>query len=89
MKQGLVHQKVLEAISIPYSPDAHQALIALRCAKHQCPINSVLDDDYRMEVEMLRPGTTVPHPSTVQRDLLNIYNGLSIYVKEYFAVSVV
>jgi hypothetical protein len=37
----------------PYTPAGHRTLIALRCAKNHRPFNSVLDDDYQAEVEML------------------------------------
>jgi len=73
---------VPEAIS--YSEAAHCALIVLRCAKNAHPINSVLDEDYRLEVEMLRPGTKLPHPMTIQWDLLCIYDHTSIAIKDYF-----
>ena len=72
--------------SIPYSPETHRALIALRCAKHARPINKILDDDYRAEVNMLRPGTVVPHPTTVQKDLVSIYIHMSTFVVSYFQV---
>src|SRR5438876_10306416 len=48
--------------AVPYSEVAHHALIALRCAKNHRPFNSVLDEDYQTEVDMLRPGTKLPHP---------------------------
>ncbi len=84
-KQGRERVKpVPEAIS--YSEAAHHALIVLCCAKNACPINSVLDEDYRLEVEMLRPGTKLPHPMTIQRDLLCIYDHTSIAIKDYFFV---
>ena len=51
--------------AIPYSEAAHRALIALRCAKNQRPFNSVLDEDYQAEVNILWPGTKLPHPQTV------------------------
>ena len=69
-----------------YSPETHRALIALRYAKHSRPINSILDDDYRTEVEILCPGTTLPHSTTVQRDLINIYIHMSTFVMNYFMV---
>jgi hypothetical protein len=84
-KQGHEHVKP-ESKTIPYSEPAHRALIALRCAKNARPINSVLDDDYKLEVEMLRPGTKLPHPMTVHRDLLYIYEHASVAVKNYFLV---
>jgi hypothetical protein len=39
----------------PYSAAAHRTLIAMWCAKNHGPFNSVLDEDYQAEVEMLRP----------------------------------
>ena len=85
LKQGIVHEKPGSS-AILYSAAAHRALIALRCAKSGRPINFVTDEDYIREVQMLRPGTIPPHPSTVQRDLLEIYEQTSIAVKSYFAV---
>jgi len=37
----------------PYSPADHCTMIAMHCAKNHCPFNSVLDEDYQAEVEML------------------------------------
>ncbi|KAF8966834.1 hypothetical protein BDZ97DRAFT_1657229 [Flammula alnicola] len=54
------------------------------CTKNACPINSVLDKDYKLEVEMLRPGTKLLSPMTVQWDLFYIYEQASIAVKNYF-----
>lgn len=84
-KQGRERVKPAQT-AIPYSAAAHRALIALRCAKNARPLNSVLDDDYQLEVEMLQPGTKIPHPMTVQQDLLHIYMQASIAVKNYFLV---
>ncbi|EIN06123.1 hypothetical protein PUNSTDRAFT_34754, partial [Punctularia strigosozonata HHB-11173 SS5] len=56
-----------------YNPLRHRALIALRCSASHRSFNSVLDADYRAEVEMLRPGTTLPSPLTVSRDAKAIY----------------
>jgi hypothetical protein len=70
----------------PYSPAAHRTLIAMRCAKNHRPFNSVSDEDYQAEVEMLRPGTVLPAPSTVSRDIKAIYLSMSIMVRTYFAV---
>lgn len=83
-KQGISQPPATS--SIPYSADNHRALIALRCAKHARPINEILDDNYRAEVDMLRPGTVVPHPTTIQRDLISIYIHMSTFVMSYFAV---
>lgn len=69
-----------------YSAAGHRALIALRCAKSHRPFNSVLDEDYQTEVEMLRPGTVIPHPITVSHDICVIYLEMSKHVRDYFAV---
>ncbi|TFK37812.1 hypothetical protein BDQ12DRAFT_607016, partial [Crucibulum laeve] len=71
---------------IPYSEAAHCALIALQCAKSHRPFNAVLDEDYRSEVEMLHPGTTLPHPTTVSTNINHLYMKLSDYVCNYFMV---
>ena len=70
-----------------YSDACYRALLALCCAKQARPINMILDDDYLKEVEMLCPGTIVPHPTTVHRDLINIYTHMSQHVYNVFAVS--
>ncbi|KAF8812650.1 hypothetical protein BYT27DRAFT_7015831, partial [Phlegmacium glaucopus] len=36
------------------------------------------------EVEMLRPGTAIPHTTTVQHDLVSIYIHMSTFVMNYF-----
>jgi hypothetical protein len=71
----------------PYSAAAHHTLIAIRCAKNHRPFNSVLDEDYQAEVEMLRPGTIVPGPQTVSRDIKSIYAEMSKNVRNYFMVA--
>jgi len=85
-KQGVKLQKNTSADAIPYSESGHRVLIAIRCAKQSRPINAILDEDYRHEVEMLRPGTRIPHPTTVQRDLIHIYEHASTWVMNYFLV---
>lgn len=71
----------------PYSAAAHRTLIAMRCAKNHRPFNSVLDEDYQAEVQMLRPGTILPSPQTVSRDIKAIYSEMSKNVRNYFLVS--
>ncbi|KAJ7911010.1 hypothetical protein B0H13DRAFT_1615091, partial [Mycena leptocephala] len=56
-----------------YTLAHHRALIALRCARSHRPFNSVKDELYLEEVELLRPGTHVPSPSTVSRDVQTLY----------------
>jgi len=41
-----------------------------------------------MEVEMLRPGTKIPHATTVSLDIKLLYVELSKTVHDYFKVSV-
>lgn len=67
-----------------YTPAGHRALIAIRCARNHRPANIVADPEYLLEVAMLRPGTIVPSPSTVARDIESIYLAASIKVKEHF-----
>ncbi|KAF8988142.1 hypothetical protein BDQ17DRAFT_1257903 [Cyathus striatus] len=71
---------------IPYSEAAHQALIAMHCAKYHRSFNSVLDEEYKAEVNMLHPGTKIPLPITVGRDINAVYLELSKHVRKYFAV---
>jgi len=74
------------SIAPTYSVAAHRALIALRCAKNHRPFNSILDEDYQTEVQMLRPGTVLPHPITVSRDIRVIYVETAKKVRDYFKV---
>jgi hypothetical protein len=71
----------------PYSAAAHRTLIAMRCAKNHRPFNFVLDEDYQAEVQMLCPGTILPSPQTVSRDIKAIYSEMSKNVRNYFSVS--
>ena len=71
----------------PYSAAAHRTLIAMRCTKNHRPFNSVLDEDYQAEVQMLRPGTILPSPQTVSHDIKAIYSEMSKNVRNYFLVS--
>jgi hypothetical protein len=75
-----------EPLTVPYSAAGHRALIALRAAKSGRPFNSVLDEDYQDEVRMLRPGTVLPSPITVSRDINSIYLEMSCFVRNYFLV---
>jgi hypothetical protein len=74
-------------VNEPYSAAAHRTLIAMRCAKNHRPFNSVLDEDYQAEVRMLHPGTILPSPQTVSRDIKAIYSEMSKNVRNYFSVS--
>jgi hypothetical protein len=74
------------ASALTYSVAAHRTLISLHCAKNQWPFNSILDDDYQMEVQMLRPGTVLPHLATVSHDIHTIYIKMAKRFCDYFKV---
>ena len=78
-------QSLAQAVS-KYDPYKHRVIIALRCAVYKRPFNSVLDKMYRDEVELLRPGTRIPHPSTISRDTVAIHHHLARQAKDYFKV---
>ncbi|KAJ7265762.1 hypothetical protein C8J57DRAFT_1069203 [Mycena rebaudengoi] len=69
-----------------YTPARHRALIALRCASSHRPFNAVRDAFYLEEVELLHPGTQVPSPTTVSRDVQTLYLARSKMAKDYFKV---
>ncbi|KAL1706233.1 hypothetical protein EV121DRAFT_201909 [Schizophyllum commune] len=77
----------MDAPPIAYSPMAHRALIALRSATSHRPFNMVRDRFYTEEVQMLRPGTTLPSPATVSSDLKHLYKGMAANLGQYLAVS--
>ena len=78
---------MVESTGQPYSAAAHRTLIAMWCAKNHRPFNSVLDEDYQAEVEMLHPGTILPGPQTVSHDIKSIYAKMSKNVQNYFLVT--
>jgi hypothetical protein len=53
----------------PYSEAAHRAILAMRCATSHRPLNMVKDPLYKAVVELLRPGTKIPDPTTLRNDL--------------------
>ena len=73
--------------SSTYTPAAHRVVIAMKSATSNHPFNAVHDKYYRMEVEMLRPGTKIPHATTVSRNIKFLYVELSKTVRDYFKVS--
>ncbi|KAF8232542.1 hypothetical protein L208DRAFT_1271467, partial [Tricholoma matsutake] len=64
----------------------HCTLMALQCTKTHHPFNSILDEDYQAEVEMLQPGTIIPSPQMVSRDIKAMYTEMSKHVRNYFMV---
>ncbi|KAJ7189230.1 hypothetical protein C8R46DRAFT_842336, partial [Mycena filopes] len=69
-----------------YSVAAHRTIIAMRTATSNRPFNIVHDPYYEQEVQLLRPGTTLPSATTVSNDLKVLYLELSKQVKAYFMV---
>ncbi|KAF8606681.1 hypothetical protein BDV93DRAFT_437436 [Ceratobasidium sp. AG-I] len=69
-----------------YSAAKHKAIIALRCAQNKRPFNSIADELYKQEVELLHLGTSIPTPQTVSHDIYTIYAGAADGVKNYFNV---
>ncbi|KAK6992292.1 putative AC transposase [Favolaschia claudopus] len=67
-----------------YSEARHRTLIALRCACLKRAFNEIEDSWYRMEVQLLRPGTVVPSADTVAEDVQRLYVSLAHEVKKYF-----
>lgn len=90
LARGVVTQGQLSAElssgAIPYTSAAHRVLIAMKSAVSHRPFNAVHDTFYQMEVEMLRPGTTLPHRTTISRDIKHLYSELSTVVLKYFKV---
>jgi hypothetical protein len=71
----------------PYSAAAHHTLIAMWCAKNHCPFNSVLDEDYQAEVEMLHSGTILPGPQTVSHDInQNVKECLELFHGDVYSI---
>ncbi|KAF8162050.1 hypothetical protein K438DRAFT_1731315, partial [Mycena galopus ATCC 62051] len=68
----------------PYNETRHRAICALRCAANKRSFESQDDKWYRMEVELLRPGTIPPSPKVVQRDISTLYIEYAKVVRWYF-----
>ena len=79
-------QQTIEKSISEYTPAKHRAIIAMRCCVSKRPFNMVTDPHYNEEVQLLRPGTAIPCPVTVSRDVNQIYKIGSKQVKEYFSV---
>ena len=79
-------QQTIEKSISEYTPAKHRALIAMRCCVSKRPFNMVRDPHYIEEIHLLRPGTNIPSPATVSRDVNRVYTLGSKQVKEYFLV---
>lgn len=71
---------------MPYLEAMHHVIIALKSATSHWPFNAVHDKYYRLEVELLRPGTLIPHVTTMSHDIKHLYVELSKTVCDYFQV---
>ncbi|KAF8595111.1 hypothetical protein BDV93DRAFT_408332, partial [Ceratobasidium sp. AG-I] len=74
------------ASTTSYSYAMHLAIIVMSCAYHYLPFARVLDNLFRRQVELLRPGTIVPDSSTVSRTTRFVYEQQAHRVKSYFQV---
>jgi hypothetical protein len=70
-----------------YTPATHLTVITMRSATNR-PFNTVTNKYYKMEVKMLRPGTVIPHPTTVSQDIKHLHVELSKMVWQYFKVGI-
>lgn len=70
-----------------YSKATHRALLAVWSAHSHRSFNSLTDKFHRMEVEYLRPGTTLPASSTISRDVKVVHARYAPRVRQYFQVS--
>ncbi|EJD41570.1 hypothetical protein AURDEDRAFT_68674 [Auricularia subglabra TFB-10046 SS5] len=52
-----------------YSPALHRAILAMRTSVSNRPFNALEDKYYRQEVELLWPGTKLPHRTVVSKDV--------------------
>lgn len=71
---------------VPFSNAAFRALIALRSAASNRAFNEVKDPFFIQCIELLRPGTRVPSPSTVSDDVKFLHAKMCERVAEYFEV---
>ena len=77
-------QQTLQGSVSKFTEVHHRAIVALRCAASHHAFNMVNDPFYKQEVELLRPGTKIPSPRTVSRDIQTLYQMGSKRVFEYF-----
>ncbi|KAJ6466084.1 hypothetical protein DFH09DRAFT_956918, partial [Mycena vulgaris] len=67
-----------------YNEARHRAICTIHCAANKHPFASQDDHWYRLEVELLRPGTTPPSSKTVERDIGTLYTEYAKVVCWYF-----
>ncbi|KAH7334997.1 hypothetical protein B0J17DRAFT_732961, partial [Rhizoctonia solani] len=59
-------------------------LLALWCAQNHCPFEMVSDDLLAAIMNELRPGTTLPNPTTLSRDVQSLYQCNMQAIQGYF-----
>ncbi|CUA71178.1 Putative AC transposase [Rhizoctonia solani] len=67
-----------------FSPARFRALIALWCARNHRPFEMVSDDLLVAIVNELRPGTALPDPTTLSRDVQSLYRDNMEAIRHYF-----
>ncbi|KAJ7871386.1 hypothetical protein B0H14DRAFT_2345222, partial [Mycena olivaceomarginata] len=70
----------------PYNEARHRAICAIRCTANKRPFASQDDEWYRLEVELLLPGTIPPSSKAVERDVGLLYAEYAKVVHWYFEV---
>lgn len=69
-----------------YSEARHRAILAIWSAHGRRSFESLTDEFHQMEVEYLRPGTKLPSPVTISRDVKAIHAKYAPKVRDYFQV---
>ncbi|KAF8595108.1 hypothetical protein BDV93DRAFT_457541, partial [Ceratobasidium sp. AG-I] len=70
----------------PFSVARFRALLALWCARNHRPFELVENTLFGAIVDELRPGTLLPDPTTIGRDVRNIYCKNEDWIRSYFKV---
>ncbi|KAJ6550438.1 hypothetical protein DFH09DRAFT_1168882 [Mycena vulgaris] len=72
--EGAREQLTASTVVVPYNEARHRAICAIRCAANKCSFASQDDEWYRLEVELLRPGTIPPSSKIVAHDMGILYS---------------
>jgi hypothetical protein len=70
----------------PFSLARFRALLALWCAQNHRPFELVDNELFGAIVDELRPGTLLPDPTTISRDVRVIYRKNEDWIRQYFEV---
>ena len=73
------------SIVTAYSSQMHRVLLSLMSAVDHRSYGSQITKLREMEVNLLRPGTTLPSASTLSRDTLLLHTAMAQSVAQYFA----